>query len=176
MFKISIIISCLIFVIDAKAEQGCPPGQYPIGGQGAIACAPLPQQSVQQQPRPSGKWIKTWGAIAMGSSDSIPTYGVTTGKLSKDEAEEDALNRCASRGQTNCQIGLSYKNQCAAVAEPQINGNPFAGGISEFMGHGTVLKASDMALERCKQHNKSTPSAECKVIYTACSEPIFENF
>ncbi|UUE99782.1 DUF4189 domain-containing protein [Xanthomonas hortorum pv. pelargonii] len=77
----------------------------------------------------------------MGSSDSIPTYGVTTGKLSKAEAEEDALNRCASRGQTNCQIGLSYKINAQLLPNLKYKGNPFAGGVSRFMGNGTTLKA-----------------------------------
>ncbi|WP_230429880.1 DUF4189 domain-containing protein [Xanthomonas melonis] len=101
--------------------QGCPVGQYQIGGQGAVACAPIPQaSSTEQQSLPSGKWIKTWGAIAMGSVDSIFSYGVTNGKLSKSEAEKDALKRCASHGEKNCKIGLAYKNQCAAIAEPKL--------------------------------------------------------
>ncbi len=56
--------SILLFSSGAWA-QGCPPGQYQIGGQGAIACAPTPQGNpVQEQPRPLGKWIKTWGGVS----------------------------------------------------------------------------------------------------------------
>ncbi|MDC8640877.1 DUF4189 domain-containing protein [Xanthomonas hortorum] len=99
-----ILVFPILYLPIAAWAQGCPPGQYQIGGQGAIACAPIPQGNSEQTtpaPRPLGKWIKTWGAIAMGSVDSIFSYGVTTGKLSKSEAEKDALNRCASHGEKN---------------------------------------------------------------------------
>ncbi|ATS87133.1 MULTISPECIES: DUF4189 domain-containing protein [Xanthomonas] len=176
-FGWALIFSALCAAGTAKAEQGCPPGQYPIGGQGVAACAPIPQEnSTEQQSRPSGKWIKTWGAIAMGSVDSIFSYGVTTGKLSKSEAEKDALNRCASHGEKNCKIGLAYKNQCAAIAEPKVNGKPFSTGLSNFVGAGTTAEASNVALERCKADNRPTPGVECKIIYEACSEPIFKAY
>ncbi|MEA9487941.1 hypothetical protein VC187_01690, partial [Xanthomonas campestris] len=43
--KLSKILLLLLLNItfSAGAEQGCPPGQFPIGGQGAVACAPIPQ-------------------------------------------------------------------------------------------------------------------------------------
>lgn len=170
-----------IFASSAMAEQGCPPGQIPAQSNGNMAsCGPIPPGYYQSQesapPRPSGNWIKTWGAIAIGSIDSITSYGVTTGKLSKSEAEQDALRRCASHGETNCQIGLAYKNQCAVIAEPQINGKPFPDGLSDFVGAGTTSEASTVALDRCKVDNKSTASATCKIIYQACTEPIFQKY
>ncbi|WP_232372868.1 DUF4189 domain-containing protein [Xanthomonas hydrangeae] len=175
--KILILLAFyLLFLVGfAHAEGGCPPGQYPIGGQGAMACAPLPQGN-NQQARPSGKWIKTWGAIAMGSIDAVTSYGVTTGKLSKAEAEVDALSRCGSHGETNCQIGLAYRNQCAVVAEPHVNGKPFSEGYSTFIGASTVQKASDIALNKCNQANGEFPGSKCAIVYSACSEPIFEKF
>ncbi|WP_316697810.1 DUF4189 domain-containing protein [Xanthomonas hydrangeae] len=173
--KIPLLLICLIatFTGNSYAEGGCPPGQYPIGGQGAISCAPLPQAAPQ---RPIGKWVDSWGAIAMGSMNSITTYGVTTGKSSKSDAVEDALTRCSSHGETNCRIGLAYKNQCAAVAEPQTNGLPFADGFSAFMGASSVARASMLATEKCRKGNSATPNAQCKVVYTACSEATFEKF
>ncbi|WP_229631370.1 DUF4189 domain-containing protein [Pseudomonas syringae] len=180
MLKILPLLFIMAFASNTVAEGACPPGQYQIGGQGAVACAPIPQEnSVQQQPvapRPTGEWIKTWGAIAMGSSDSVPNYGVTTGKPSKAEAEQDALQRCASRGQKNCQIGLAYINQCAVIAEPQLNGKPFANGSSEFIGANTLSEASKLAKEKCSVNNQETPGAECVIIYNACSEPIFHKY
>ncbi|MCE4517809.1 DUF4189 domain-containing protein [Xanthomonas hortorum] len=131
-----LLVFPILYLPITACAQGCPPGQYQIGGQGAIACAPIPQgnsEPAAPAPRPLGKWIKTWGAIAMGSVDSIFSYGVTTGKLSKSEAEKDALNRCASHGEKNCKIGLAYNNQCAAIAEPKVNGKPFSTGLSNFL-------------------------------------------
>lgn len=177
----ALIIFVAFFAGGVQAEQGCPPGQIPTQSNGSMAsCGPIPPGYYQNQepapPRPSGKWIKTWGAIAIGSIDSITSYGVTTGKLSKSEAEQDALRRCASHGETNCQIGLAYKNQCAVIAEPQINGKPFPGGLSDFVGAGTNSEASTVALDRCKVDNKSTAGATCKIIYQACTEPIFQKY
>ncbi|UJY95513.2 DUF4189 domain-containing protein [Xanthomonas arboricola] len=180
-FGWALIFSALCAASNAKAEQGCPPGQIPATANGSItSCGPIPSGYNEQQdsaaPRPSGKWIKTWGAIAMGSIDSIFSYGVTTGKLSKSEAEKDALNRCASHGEKDCKIGLAYKNQCAAIAEPKVNGKPFSTGLSNFVGAGTTVEASNVALERCKADNRPTPGVECKIIYEACSEPIFKAY
>lgn len=45
MLKIFLAWFVLAFSASAMAEQGCPPGQYPIGGQGVAACAPMPQAS-----------------------------------------------------------------------------------------------------------------------------------
>ncbi|MFC6839157.1 DUF4189 domain-containing protein [Xanthomonas theicola] len=175
--KLLCCVGSFLLAGNACAEGACPPGQYPIGGQGAVGCAPIPQnQSIQQAPRPTGRWIETWGAIAMGSIDSINSYGVTTGKLSKSEAESDALRRCASHGETNCQIGVAYKNQCAAIAEPQMQGKTFDGGGSTFAGEVSIPKASEVALERCKKANANFSVAACKIIYTACTEQIFERY
>ncbi|MCQ2994334.1 DUF4189 domain-containing protein [Pseudomonas quasicaspiana] len=172
------LIFLLVCVTNfAYAEGGCPPGQYPIGGQGAVACAPLPQGNTQQSRSvPSGRWIKTWGAIAMGSIDSIANYGVTTGKLSKADAEADALRRCGSHGEQNCKVGLTYRNQCAVIVEPQVEGKPMSGGTVRFIGRETMSMASDDALALCGKDHDKIINAECAIVYKACSEPVFQKF
>jgi len=172
-----LIVPISLIARIAHAEGACPPGQYPIGGQGAIACAPIPQESpAQLEARPNGKWVKTWGAVAVGSIDSTTSYGVTTGKLSKFEAQQDAMRRCASHGETNCKIGLAYENQCAVIVEPHINGRPFPTGFIRIVGRATVIEASEAALKICQEDNKATPQAKCEIVYSACSEPIFHKF
>lgn len=66
-----LLASCLLLLggVDrAWAEGNCPPGYYPIGGQGARGCAPIPGgatgstgSSEIRLATPTGKWTKTWG-------------------------------------------------------------------------------------------------------------------
>ncbi|MDG4482706.1 DUF4189 domain-containing protein [Xanthomonas vesicatoria] len=165
-FIFSLCFSFLFMPTDVFA-QGCPVGQYQIGGQGAVACAPIPQgNSNQQEPRPSGKWIKTWGAIA---SDGAENVGVSTGKLKKSEAEQEAIGNCEAASNNKCHIIRSYKNQCAAVAEPSKRG------VFERIsssGPSTEIASSD-ALNLCQEKNSN---GDCKIIYKGCSEPIFESY
>jgi hypothetical protein len=174
------LLFLIISILSAQAEEGCPPGQIPAqAGGGMTSCGPIPAGYYQGQlaaPRPSGEWIKTWGAVAVGSIDSTTSYGVTTGKLSKSAAEQDAMRRCASHGETNCKLALAYENQCAVVVEPHINGLPFPTGVSRVVGRGAVHEASQAALEIRKEDNKETPAAKCEIVYSACSEPIFQKF
>jgi len=164
---------------SALAEQGCPPGQIPAQAGGNMAsCGPIPEGYYQQQsaPQPSGKWIKTWGAVAMGSVDSTPIYGVPTGKLSKRDAEKDSLRRCSSHGATDCKVIFTYNNQCTAIAEPHINKQPFPGGIVRIAGAGTTVEASNLALKGCEDRNKGIQQAKCETVYTACTDPIFQQY
>jgi hypothetical protein len=76
-----------VWPFHAVAEGGCPPGMYPIGGQGVQGCAPIPgasgassQQLPAPLPRPTGRWHKTWGAMAIGRDGDT---GVSKGKDSK---------------------------------------------------------------------------------------------
>ncbi|KAB7775448.1 DUF4189 domain-containing protein [Xanthomonas sp. LMG 12459] len=176
-----LFLATLFLAGVAHAENGCPPGQLPAQANGAItSCTPIPSGYYQQQapavPRPSGRWIKTWGAIAMGSKDSTTSYGVTTGKLSQAEAETDALKRCASHGETDCKIVFQYRNQCVAVAEAQINGLPLTDGHVRFISAASIQEASKHVVSDCKTVNKNFAGAECKVVYTACTEQVFEKF
>ncbi|MBV6690379.1 DUF4189 domain-containing protein [Xanthomonas euvesicatoria pv. physalidis] len=173
-----LVFPILYLPITAWA-QGCPPGQYQIGGQGAIACAPIPQGSPQETapaPRPLGKWIKTWGAIAIGWVGPIPYYGVPIGKLSKSDAESDALERCAKKGPKNCEIKLTYFNQCSAIAEPQTVENLIPdGSTTVFVGNASLDGAANQAAEECKAKNKNF-DVGCKVICNACSNQLFEKY
>ncbi|MEA9563842.1 MULTISPECIES: DUF4189 domain-containing protein [unclassified Xanthomonas] len=178
MNNIYLFISMLIFFpYSAMAEGNCPPGQFQIGGQGAVACAPIPQEgSIQQPARPAGKWIKTWGAVAMGWVGSIPYYGVPAGKLSKSEAEVDALERCTKKGPKNCAIKLTYFNQCAAIAEPHTSEDLIPDGSKTiFVGNASLEGAANQAEKECNVANRSF-QVKCKVIYKACSDQIFKKF
>jgi hypothetical protein len=175
MLKAVLFSFAFAFAGSALAEGSCPPGQYPIGGQGVAACAPIPQAGApaRQESRPTGKWIKTWGAIALGTVDATPYYGVPTGLGSESEAKQQALARCAKFGAKNCRVVLAYENQCAAIGEPQTDGKPSPDGFTQFVGQPSKEKAAGDAMDRCQQRN---PGMQCKVIYNACSEPVFQRF
>jgi len=166
---------------SSLAEQGCPSGQIPAQAGGNMAsCGPIPPGYYQQQAPavtvPSGEWIKTWGAVSVGAIDSTTSYGVTAGKLSKEDAEQDSLKRCASHGEDNCKVAFTYYNQCIAIAEPQINGLPLSSGSIRFVSAPTVSKASSESSKKCAEFNKETSGVKCKVVYTACTEPIFRSY
>jgi hypothetical protein len=159
---------------DARAEQGCPPGQIPAQAGGSMtSCGPIPAGYYQQQqtasPRPSGEWIETWGAIASDGGDNL---GVSTEKIKKSDAINDAMSKCSALSQKKCSLAFSYKNQCSAIAEPH-NGENAISGMLSFAGGPSKEIASGDALSSCRKENSG---AECRVIYAACSEPIFKKY
>ncbi|MFC0156270.1 DUF4189 domain-containing protein [Xanthomonas dyei] len=164
-----LILALAACTAGVHAEQGCPPGQYPIGGQGVAACAPIPQNGATQQPRPTGEWLKTWGAIA---SDGSNRLGVSKNKIKKADAQRDALEKCESLSAKECKINFTYNNQCTAVAEPH-RGDYSVSGTMSYAGAPTKDIANTDALRTCHEKNRGE---ECRVIYSACSEPIFKSY
>ncbi|USJ00315.1 DUF4189 domain-containing protein [Xanthomonas prunicola] len=159
---------------NVQAEQGCPPGQIPAQANGNISsCGPIPSGYYEQQempaPRPSGKWLKTWGAIASDGGDNL---GVSKGKLKKTEAQEEALEKCRSASGKECTIDFTYENQCASIAEPYLGERAVTGMLAYARGPSKEVASSDVT-SRCLKDNKGS---ECRVIYAACSEPIFKPY
>lgn len=162
-----LLLALLSSATVAYAEGRCPPGQYPVGGQGVGGCAPIPSSNGsagQSGPVTIGRWIKTWGAIATAPSSG--DMGASVGKRSKKEAAEEALMRCASHGAKDCRVGISYKNQCVAYADPEPGSN---GTVSASVA-ASKEQASDLVLSHCAKRG----GGQCKVLYTDCSEPVFE--
>lgn len=54
------LLLAAVFQSAAFAEGGCPPGQYPIGGQGVQGCAPIPGagDGSLKTPQPGGSGSK----------------------------------------------------------------------------------------------------------------------
>lgn len=74
-YKSSLMVPVLVCVAlafsgEVSAEGRCPLGQYPIGDSRAPGCAPIPAGGggAAEGPRATGRWIKTWGAIATSST------------------------------------------------------------------------------------------------------------
>ena len=158
----------------ALAEGNCPPGFYPIGGQGVQGCAPIPgAQStgagapVVDAPRvPTGRWHDSWGALA--ASPSTAWAGAATGESNKQRAESIALEKCREHGPTDCRVMMSYYNQCAAWVVPKSK----KGGGSGIGRGPTIERAIAQANKIC-----TDPSgAGCEAVYTDCTKPTFEKF
>ncbi len=167
--KVLLLVLLLAFSITAYAEGRCPPGQYPIGGQGVGGCAPIPGGTAGAEvpsPRATGRWIKTWGTI----SRSIATgdVGASVGKRAKAEAIAEAQSRCAAYGAKDCTVGLTYKNQCAALVAPESG----SGGKIAMAGAASKDVAAKAALKNCVDNG----GGSCVVKYTDCSEPLFDKF
>ncbi|PPV05050.1 DUF4189 domain-containing protein [Xanthomonas axonopodis] len=163
----------MIVGLPAMAEQGCPPGMIPGGvdPHNMATCAPIPQDnSVQERPRPLGKWIKTWGAVALDESGA-GAVGVASGERSKREAQEAALSSCLGAGGKDCRDWVTYFNQCAAVAEPYKDGKSSDGKL-QFSTGSVLEKVTIKAEKDCASAN----NISCRVIYSNCSDPIFERF
>lgn len=115
MTKIALLFILVFLSLETFAEGNCPPGYYPIGGQGAAGCAPIPQGGSGESaaPRAAGKWIKTWGAFAMSPNG---TMGTSSGKLSKREAMKSAIDVCADSSE-GCVIKYTFRNSCIGMSQ-----------------------------------------------------------
>jgi hypothetical protein len=165
--------------LSASAEGRCPPGQYPIGGQGIQGCAPIPGGGAGANgvsPRPTGKWETRWGAIAEDKSPS-PGAPLATGaavsQKSKRAASSLAMDECRKQGGNKCEVRLAYYNQCAAIADPGSSSGVIAGGTSIAAHAETLEQAKDLAVRDCKRANGG---GDCTVSYSACSMSEFRSF
>lgn len=159
------------------AEGRCPPGQYPIGGQGAGGCAPIPTggSGGAALSVPTGKWETRWGAVVVDANTN--STGVSVSQKSKREAVAMAKERCEGLGGTSCKLRLAYHNQCVAIADPTIEfirslppGTPTTNMISAAA---TEDLAKSNAVRDC-QGGKMRQ--ECQVVYSACSMSEFREF
>ncbi|MCU1127950.1 DUF4189 domain-containing protein [Stenotrophomonas maltophilia] len=162
-----LVILCLLGIQSVHAEGRCPPGQYPIGGQGAGGCAPIPGGASGEgaSPRPTGRWLKTWGAIATAASGEA---GASTGQRTRSAAEKEAVAQCSRGGADNCRVTMAYKNQCVALITPS---SVDKGGSVTWRAETEAL-ASKLAMDECTERG----SRGCKVFYSACSTPMFEAY
>ncbi|MBV6810831.1 DUF4189 domain-containing protein [Xanthomonas sp. NCPPB 3582] len=157
LFVLNLFLSGVAF-----GQTACPVGVAP----GSPQCGPDSGTSrgdiPDPPPRPTGEWLKTWGAIA--GSNATGESGAVTGKLSRQEAERKAVQLCAEGGATDCKVDLSYKNQCAASVSSDKK--------SFLQGAESKDIAINLAMRDCKDHG----GGECKVIYSGCSDPIFKKY
>lgn len=98
------------------AEGNCPEGQYPIGDSSAHGCAPVPgYRNIANSSQNVIRFEVRWGAIATDDTKGI--VGAVKNVKSKRSANKAALQQCKlNGGGKNCEVTLTYYNQCSAVA------------------------------------------------------------
>ncbi|RYG94339.1 MAG: DUF4189 domain-containing protein [Alphaproteobacteria bacterium] len=159
-------VVCLLFAsVAVTAQTACPGGVAP----GSAQCGPSPASHVaprNAQPEVryvhTGTWKDSWGAIAVDAAAGAG--GSAKDMRLESEARTKALIECSKHGALNCEVLLVFKNQCAVLAWPS---DEHAKVVSS--NGSTVEEASTLALSTCAKTGGS-----CEVVYTACSDPIFE--
>lgn len=161
-----VLLAALLLAVSVPtrvlAEGNCPPGLYPIGGQGVVGCAPIPSaSSASPDPRPAGRWETKWGALALGKN-GVGT--AATNAKSKRAAEKEAVSTCSARGGVNCTSRFTYKNGCAAAAnaEAGVRGDRYSADTTE-----------EIAKRRVLEYCERTGGITCRVVYSGCSESVF---
>ncbi|MFA1723097.1 DUF4189 domain-containing protein [Xanthomonas campestris] len=147
------------------AEGNCPPGYYPIGGQGAVGCAPINNQGGGAAPQATGEWETRWGVLA--KDKATQTLGVTAGEKSKSAARRTALDNCNKGGAVGrCKVIFVYKNACVAVVD------------SESANSSSIISAPDskQALQMATSRCAASGASDCKLFYAACSDPYFRAY
>ncbi|MCS3849000.1 hypothetical protein GGR70_004085 [Xanthomonas campestris] len=157
-----VILSMLnfLFSFSVFAEGSCPPGYYPIGGQGVSGCAPMGTTG-GASPQASGEWKTKWGALARSEDGSV--LGVAAKESSKYSARSTALKFCKNAGGQGCKVTLVFKNACVAQASSDERN------ISIAYTESTKNSAEKGALEKCG-------SSDCKITYSECSQAEFRSY
>lgn len=175
-FHIIFFILLTVPICDSFGEGRCPPGYYPIGGQGLDACAPIPGaasnsgagETIAPPPsQPIGHWVKTWGAIASDVDEG--TYGTSVAEMSSSKAGSVAVARCLSlKASKSCKVVFSYQNQCVAMASPdETSGHETV----DFLSAKTMERAQRVAVANCEERS----GRSCSVMYSNCSDSVFVN-
>lgn len=155
------------------AEGGCPPGMYPIGGQGVQGCAPIPgaqggagsSVSAPAPPRPTGEWITTWGALA-GAVEG-KQGGASVSELTERAARRKAIEDCEKRAGGRCKVEFVYHQQCVAAVVSELESTG-----TKYVSDATVEAATEIALDDCRKAG----GKQCRSIYSACAVPYFKKY
>lgn len=174
--KVLVTILLGLSSFSVFADGACPPGQYPIGGQGVVGCAPIPGAATSggnAAPQPTGKWETRWGAVVEDSS-TLAT-GVSVSQKSKREATAAAMKHCEQAGGRSCKLRVAYYNQCVAIADPTIASRQRTAGNAEsrHVAAETLELATAGAMKDCAAFGTGQ---ECSIVYSACSMSEFKPF
>lgn len=151
------ILPLLFFVASLQAAaQGCPPGQYPVAGQGWNYCAPVPgaaQEEASPQQATGPRWKNVWQSTAI--DNEAGALGTAMGRSTAKDAERGAVDDCKDKGGTNCVVQVSMKNGCIAIV---VGDKMF-----NVKGGSTEEETVGEAMAECKATNST-----CTLFYKKC--------
>lgn len=163
--RILFLIALLVVGVPAVAQ--CPAG-IPAGNN-PLCIPPDNPNSPYYQPDSGGsstpnvpvaKWAHRWGAIAMDTSRNSVGIGVAEMMSSERKAKATAIQDCRSKGGKQCELQLTYHDQCGVLVWAAVGHNT--------MRAGTVEEATKMALEKCDRDGLT----DCRLYYSSCSYPV----
>lgn len=143
----------------AKAEGGCPNGQYPQSGPGWRSCVPIPgyqQDAPAQQPQ-GPLWLNPWQAFAIDESMGI--IGKSRDAATEAEAESAALASCQRQGGTHCVSAITQVNGCIVMSAGEHT--------YHLKGGANMDAATQAAMSACEVDNST-----CRVFTSACNLPV----
>jgi hypothetical protein len=133
----------------ARAQTACPVGT---AGQWHLWPRSWGRDSTAAT-HPCGRVDGAFRAVAADMSMSGNT-GVAANRLSREDAEREAMGQCRSLGSAKCGIVLHYSNPCVAIVSPPINGVK-RGGFPVTRPGKTVAKAITLAIPDCRKANET---------------------
>lgn len=158
-----LVLFLMLSVACVPAFAQCPAGIPSAGNPGCIppdqSNSPYYQQNGGASSGPREEWAHRWGAIAMDTSRNSVGIGVAEMMSSERKAKTTALQDCRSKGGKQCELQLTYHDQCGVLVWAAVGHNT--------MRAGTVEEAEKMALDKCAQDGLK----DCKVYYSSCSYP-----
>ncbi|BFO56062.1 DUF4189 domain-containing protein [Acidovorax sacchari] len=155
-----LLLTVFIAVSSLHAQTACPSGV----AAGSARCGPSGDSGDSALPRPTGHWVKTWGALV--SSNQAGGAWSSKGKNSEADARQDALTRCQAQGASDCKVDATFFNQCIAVS-----GSSAQRGVFTNTGKNKEV-AGSRALKDCQDSGR----ANCAVVFTECTDPYFVRY
>ena len=178
--RTALLLMLSFFSLSVHAEGRCPPGQFPVGGQGMLGCAPIPGgsgggEAAPAAPRPTGKWETRWGAIVEDAENN--STGTAASQKSKRAAVSLATERCEQGGGRSCKLRLAYHNQCVALADPTtafVKSLPLG---ARTRNMASSAETEDLAKSNAMRDCETAGSRqECYIVYSECSMSEFKRF
>lgn len=149
--RLAVFVLLTLVSFSAFAEGACPPGQYPIGGQGVVGCAPIP--GAWQAAPGTGKYLSAveaaaaaelsarfqaeevarirdetvrdwWGVVVVSTEKG--SWNVALNEEDEQKALVEAMKECPG----TCTPVLKFANSCLAPAYSEQGGMYWSPGES----------------------------------------------